>query len=107
VADEMDVDQCTEVPRTPIGEDADNLSPPSTTSSTDSEESESDTEPKTPVEDNEEAKKRQADVWSKGGGGRWRKPKREWVWTLGGGDHNDIKEELEYSGVKVLDVEAL
>lgn len=76
------------------------MSPPSTTSSTDSEESESDNELKTPLDDKKTSTN---DRWAAAlsTGGRWRKPKREWVWTLGGGDDRDVKEELEYSGVKV------
>jgi len=81
--------------------DEDNLSPPSTTSSTDSEESESDNEARTPVEEPQSGwmTKRLADKPGFGGGGRWKKAKREWVWTI----NNDEDEEAKRQnfGVKV------
>ncbi|KAF3922051.1 hypothetical protein ABW20_dc0107434 [Dactylellina cionopaga] len=84
------------------------MSPPSTTSSTDSEESESDSEPKTPVDDDDSRGRsvdRFASVLSRSG--KWRRPKREWVWTLGGSDSNDIMQELEYSNANLMQIEAI
>jgi len=71
------------VPQTPVDDYDDSLSPPSTTSSTDSEESESDNELKTPVDD---SKCSNNDRWAtalQATSNRWRKPERQWVWTLG------------------------
>jgi len=71
------------VPQTPVDDYEDSLSPPSTTSSTDSEESESDNELKTPVDD---SKCSNNDRWAtalQATSNRWRKPERQWVWTLG------------------------
>jgi len=88
-------------------EDIENMSPPSTTSSTDSEESESDSEPKTPV-DEEDSRGRSSDRFASGPrNAKWRRPKREWVWTLGGSDSNDIMQELEYSSASLMQVEAI
>jgi len=90
-------------------EDIENMSPPSATSSTDSEESESDSEPKTPVDEEEDCRGRSFDRFASTGSrsGKWRRPKREWVWTLGGSDSNDIMQELEYSNTNLIQVEAL
>lgn len=91
-------------------EDIENMSPPSTTSSTDSEESESDSEPKTPIDDEDDSRGRSFDRWAASGAsrsGKWRRPKREWVWTLGGSDSNDIMQELEYSSASLMQVEAI
>ena len=75
--------------------DEDMSSPPSTTSSTDSEESESDNECKTPIDNipNEER-------WVKAMP-KWRKPTREWKWTLSGDVKEDLDMESEYSGSAV------
>ncbi|KAF3214949.1 hypothetical protein TWF192_005031 [Orbilia oligospora] len=89
-------------------EDIDNMSPPSTTSSSDSEESESDSEPKTPVDD-EDTRGRCVDRFASAlsRSGKWKRSKREWVWTLGGSDSNDIMQELEYSSASLMQVEAI
>ncbi|KAJ6261157.1 hypothetical protein Dda_3823 [Drechslerella dactyloides] len=89
-------------------EDIESMSPPSATSSTDSEESESDSEPKTPVDD-EDTRGRSVDRFASAlsRSGKWRRPKREWVWTLGGSDSNDIMQELEYSSASLMQVEAI
>lgn len=89
-------------------EDIDNMSPPSTTSSSDSDESESDSEPKTPVDD-EDTRGRCVDRFASAlsRSGKWRRSKREWVWTLGGSDSNDIMQELEYSSASLMQVEAI
>ncbi|KAK6361454.1 hypothetical protein TWF730_005182 [Orbilia blumenaviensis] len=89
-------------------EDLDNMSPPSTTSSSDSDESESDSEPKTPVDD-EDTRGRCVDRFASAlsRSGKWRRSKREWVWTLGGSDSNDIMQELEYSSASLMQVEAI
>ncbi|KAF3902452.1 hypothetical protein ABW21_db0201367 [Orbilia brochopaga] len=89
-------------------EDIESMSPPSATSSTDSEESESDSEPKTPVDD-EDTRGRAVDRFATAlsRSGKWRRPKREWVWTLGGSDSNDIMQELEYSSANLMQVEAI
>jgi len=86
----------------------DNMSPPSTTSSTDSEESDSDSEPKTPVDD-EDTRGRVVDRFASAlsRSGKWKRSKREWVWTLGGSDSNDIMQELEYSNANLMHVEAI
>ncbi|EWC46924.1 hypothetical protein DRE_03936 [Drechslerella stenobrocha 248] len=88
--------------------DVENMSPPSATSSTDSEESESDSEPKTPIDD-EDTRGRAVDRFAVAlsRSGKWRRPKREWVWTLGGSDSNDIMQELEYSSASLMQVEAI
>ena len=83
--------------------DDETLSPPSTTSSTDSEESESDNEARTPVEEPQTSgwmTKRLADKPGFGGGGRWKKAKREWVWTLGDMEDSSIAPQ-SFGGVKV------
>ncbi|KAK6355031.1 hypothetical protein TWF696_004157 [Orbilia brochopaga] len=89
-------------------EDIESMSPPSATSSIDSEESESDSEPKTPVDD-EDTRGRTVDRFATAlsRSGKWRRPKREWVWTLGGSDSNDIMQELEYSSANLMHVEAI
>ncbi|KAK6536705.1 hypothetical protein TWF281_000925 [Arthrobotrys megalospora] len=89
-------------------EDLDNMSPPSTTSSSDSDESESDSEPKTPVDD-EDTRGRCVDRFASAlsRSGKWKRSKREWVWTLGGSDSNDIMQELEYSSASLMQVEAI
>ncbi|KAF3127646.1 hypothetical protein TWF703_009900 [Orbilia oligospora] len=96
------------VPRRHELEDIDNMSPPSTTSSSDSEESESDSEPKTPVDD-EDTRGRCVDRFASAlsRSGKWKRSKREWVWTLGGSDSNDIMQELEYSSASLMQVEAI
>ncbi|EPS42355.1 hypothetical protein H072_3678 [Dactylellina haptotyla CBS 200.50] len=89
-------------------DDLDNMSPPSTTSSTDSEESESDSEPKTPIDD-DDTRGRSVDRFASAlsSSGKWKRSKREWVWTLGGADSNDIMQELEYSSANLMQVEAI
>ncbi|KAK6351313.1 hypothetical protein TWF718_004477 [Orbilia javanica] len=89
-------------------EDIESMSPPSTTSSSDSEESESDSEPKTPIDD-EDTRGRCVDRFASAlsRSGKWKRSKREWVWTLGGSDSNDIMQELEYSSASLMQVEAI
>jgi hypothetical protein len=79
-----------------VFEDVESMSPPSTTSSTDSEESESDNECKTPVDTTQSGwmTRKFANKPGFGGGGRWKKAKREWVWTLG-----DCNTNVEHQGI--------